>query len=87
MKIEDRRNEKKTFDSLKIGDVFRYNDNLYMRINSIYPIESNNDDIEEIEEYIEFSDPANAYNLGSHRYDTIGNNEEVLIVKATLVIE
>lgn len=85
MKIEDRTNEKKMFGSLKIGDVFKYNNNIYMKIDPIYPIESPN--IDEIEDCINSSFPANAYNLLSHEYYSIGSNEGILVVKATLVIE
>lgn len=84
MKIEDKTNEKKMFESLKIGDVFKYDNNIYMKIDPIYPIEPSN--IDEIEVYIN-SFPSNAYNLSSHSYETIYEGDEILAVQATLVIE
>lgn len=88
MKIEDRTSEKKRFDSLKVGDVFRYGDNdgFYMKIIPIYPVDEPIDDLDEIEYYITSSPASNAYNLLSHRYVTIGNDEEVQVVEATLVV-
>lgn len=86
MKIEDRTNEKKMFASLKVGDVFKYANNFYLKIDPIYPINPIND-AAEVEDYIENSVPVNAYNLLLNEYDTIGNMEEIQVVKATLVIE
>lgn len=86
MIIEDRTSEKKLFGFLKIGDVFKYADNLYIKIDPIYAINPINADSEEIEDYIESYSPANAYDLSSHKYDTINENDEVQVVKATLVI-
>lgn len=89
MKIEDRTKEKKMFGSLKVGDVFKYLDNLYVKTDPIYPIKPNsNMNMEVIKDSIEFCRPVNAYNLTSHEFNyTFDNYTMVQPVKATLVIE
>lgn len=80
MKNEDKRNEKKMFAYLKNGDVFQYDNNLYMKMDPFY-------DTEDIEDFMKKFCPMNAYNLVSHDFVSISRDAEVRAIKATLVFE
>lgn len=82
MKIEDKRNEEKKFGSLKNGDVFKYANNLYMKMDPFYP-----DGLSSDIEFMKKIYPMNAYNLISQAFVIIPSGAEVRAIKATFVIE
>lgn len=86
MKIEDRTKKKVSFDTLKTSDVFEFVGYLYMKVDLIYAIDPANSSPYDIETYIKNSFTMNAYNLTTHRYAFLCD-EEVQTFKATLVIE
>lgn len=86
MIIEDRTAKKVLFITLEVGDTFRFINNLYVKIDPIYPIDPNSD-IEDIEDFMKESFPMTAYDLISHDFVSISGDAQVQPVKATLIIE